>query len=218
MMLFQRTSIVGTPLQNASSKTSRHIFLGHHYAPHPVPQLSRLTQASRPCLSRQQHNPHWPQIHQGAGRWHRHPPKQISIYLYQPLWLGRKPSLRSRCHPHGKKIPLPLWPNVPSEHIMSNRESCWGYNYRNSMTLCLLRGSNLPPPPGPPRAPEKEGRVFPAVGVSLHLQPGAQRHHFGVISKAGGMEKLLLLALSLVQVCRATLQLDTVVCPCPYEL
>lgn len=37
---------------------------------------------------------------------------------------------------------------------------------------------------------------------------GPQRHHFGVISKAGGMEKLLLLALSLVH--RATLQLDTV--------
>lgn len=65
-MLFQRTSIVGTPLQNASSKTSRHIFLGHHYASHPVPQLSRLTQASRPCLSRQQHNPHWPQIWPGS--------------------------------------------------------------------------------------------------------------------------------------------------------
>lgn len=35
MMLLKRTSFVGTPLQNASSKTSRHILLGYHYAPHP---------------------------------------------------------------------------------------------------------------------------------------------------------------------------------------
>lgn len=65
---------------------------------------------------------------------------------------------------------------------------------------------------------KRKAGCFLQWGVSLHLQPGAQRHHFGVISKAGRMEKLLLLALSLVQVCRATLQLDTVVCPCPYEL
>lgn len=49
------------------------------------------------------------------------------------------------------------------------------------------------------------------MGVSQalpHLQPGPQRHCFGVKSKAGGMEKLLFLALSLVQVCRATLPAD----------
>lgn len=44
------------------------------------------------------------------------------------------------------------------------------------------------------------GQSGPAPTSSLD----PQRHCFGVMSKAGGMEKLLLLALSLVQVCRAT--------------
>lgn len=64
-----------------------------------------------------------------------------------------------------KQIPVPLW-HSPNEHIRLKRDSCWGYKYKNSMTLCSLCGSNLPPPPGPPKAPEEESRVFPGTGVS----------------------------------------------------
>lgn len=63
-----------------------------------------------------------------------------------------------------KQTPVPLWPS-PNEHIRSKGHSCWGYSYKNNLTLCSLHGSNLPLPPDPPRAPEGEGRVFPGVGV-----------------------------------------------------
>lgn len=178
--------------------------------PHsPVPQLSRLVQASRPSLSRQQHNPHWPQMCQGGDTGipqNKSPPTQNSPCGWGGEFLVNHHYGQDATHVV-KTIPVPLWP-YPNDHIMSKRESCWGYNYRNSMTLCLLCASTLPPPAGSPRPPEEEGRVFPALGVSQALLPPPARApetHFGVISKAVVMEKLLVLALSLLQVCRATL-------------
>lgn len=35
-----------------------------------------------------------------------------------------------------KEIPVPLW-HSPNEHFGSERYSCWGYNYKNSMTSGL---------------------------------------------------------------------------------
>lgn len=49
MMLLQGTSIAGTPLQNASSKASRYILLGQHYAPNP--RALSLSWAGWPRLS-----------------------------------------------------------------------------------------------------------------------------------------------------------------------
>lgn len=189
-MTLQKTSTVGTPLQKCSSKTSRYILLGYHYAPHPwdlsltSAGQSSLVQAARPHLSGQQHLqagchacPHWPQMCQGAGRWHMHPSNQIPLCQEWHFWLGRGFTLtitdQNATHVV-KQIPVPLR-HCPNECIRSKRDSCWGYKYKNSMTLCSLRGSNLPPPPGPPGAPEEEGRVFSGTGVSEVLVPPPDR-------------------------------------------
>lgn len=64
-------------------------------------------------------------------------------------------------------------------------DSCWGYSYKNSMTLRSLHGSNLLPPPGPPRVPEEAGRSFPGAEASEVLP-----HYLGATSNPGGREEL----------------------------
>lgn len=65
MMMLQKTSTVGTPLQKASSKTSRYILLGHHHAPHPC----NLSLTSATCPSPQQGSAGWSRLpgHVSAG-------------------------------------------------------------------------------------------------------------------------------------------------------
>lgn len=142
----------------------------------------RQVQIARPCLSRQQHLLAGdcasytilvgPRFARGHGGWHRQPSKQrLSVKNGIRGWRGRFHVNRhyGQDATHMiKQTPVPLW-HSPDMHIRSKRDSCWGYNYKNSMALCQQCGSNLPLPLGSPRATKEEGRVFPGVGVSETL-------------------------------------------------
>lgn len=144
----------------------------------------RLVQAARPCLSGQQHLPasdrasHTIPVGPRCAREHGGgtgiPENKSPSAKNGTHGWGGGFSVNHHCGQDAthmvKQIPVPLW-HSPNEHIRSKRDSCRGYNYKNSMTSCSLRGSNLPPPPGPPRAAEEECRVFPGVGVSEALAP-----------------------------------------------
>jgi len=95
-----------------------------------------------------------------------------------------------------KQIPVPLW-HSPNEPTWSKRDSCWGYNHKNSMTLCLLRGSKLPPPQTLPGLLKRKAGCFLEQVLLKPWPPSSQcpqRHGFGVMSNAGEMKELLLLA------------------------
>lgn len=161
----------------------------------------RLVQAARPCLSGQQHLP------AGDRASHTVPVGPRCAREHgggTGIPRNKCPSAKNgtcgwgggfRVNPHYgqdathtvRKIPVPLW-HSPNEHVWSKKDSCWGYNHKNSTTICLLRVLNLPPPPGSPRVLKKKAGCFLEWGLVRPWPPasslGPWRHRFGVMSNA----------------------------------